>query len=72
MCETRHVGLVLKGRLHVVTKDGAEFDVGKGNVIDVPPGHDAWVVSDEALVTVTWMGPARGSCPFTLSRKGCW
>jgi class 3 adenylate cyclase len=55
-CESRHVGLVLKGRMHVLTIDGAEFDVAEGDVIDLPPGHDAWVVGDEVLVTVAWMG----------------
>lgn len=42
--------------MHVLTKDGAEFDVSEGDVIDLPPGHDAWVVGNEVLVTVAWMG----------------
>jgi class 3 adenylate cyclase len=55
-CESRHVGLVLKGQMHVLTKDGAEFDVTEGDIIDLPPGHDSWVVGNGILVTVVWMG----------------
>lgn len=55
-CESRHVGLVLRGQMHVLTRDGAEFDVTEGDIIDLPPGHDAWVVGNEILVTVAWMG----------------
>lgn len=68
-CESRHVGLVLKGRSHVVTKDGAEFDFAEGDVIDVPPGHDAWVVGAEALVTVTWMGVRTWLMPLQTLRE---
>ena len=55
-CESRHVDLVLKGRSQIVTRNGAEFDIAEGDVVDGPPSHDAWVVGDDALVTVTWMG----------------
>ncbi len=40
-CQSRHVGAVISGRMHVVTDDGEEFDVGPYDVIDVAPGHDA-------------------------------
>jgi len=68
-CESRHVGFVLKGRSHVVTKDGAEFDFSEGDVIDVPPGHDAWVVGAEPLVTVTWMGVRTWLMPLQTLRE---
>lgn len=55
-CETRHVGMVMTGRMHVLMKEGIEFDVSEGDILDLPPGHDAWVVGDEPLVTFTWMG----------------
>ena len=55
-CESRHVGFVLRGQLHVETREGVEFDVGEGDVIDLPPGHDAWVVGDEVFETLSWMG----------------
>ncbi|MEX0863884.1 MAG: adenylate/guanylate cyclase domain-containing protein [Acidimicrobiia bacterium] len=55
-CETRHVGYTLSGRGHIVLADGLEFDVEPGDLFDIQPGHDAWVVGDEPWVTITWMG----------------
>jgi len=55
-CQSRHVGAVISGRMHVVTDDGDEFDVGPYDVIDVAPGHDAWVVGDEPVIQVEWSG----------------
>jgi len=55
-CESRHVGFVLRGQLHVMTKEGVEFDIREGDVVDLPPGHDAWVVGDGVFETLSWMG----------------
>lgn len=54
-CETRHVGLVAQGRMGLLT-GGVEFEAGAGELIDIPPGHDAWVVGEVPVVTITWMG----------------
>jgi class 3 adenylate cyclase len=32
--------------------DGTELEVGPGDVFEIPPGHDAWVVGDEPWVSV--------------------
>jgi mannose-6-phosphate isomerase-like protein (cupin superfamily) len=37
-------------------KDGAEFDIGAGDVVSVPPGHDAWVVGDEPAIGIEFVG----------------
>jgi mannose-6-phosphate isomerase-like protein (cupin superfamily) len=37
-------------------EDGREFEVGPGDVLAVPEGHDAWVVGDEPVVIVDWWG----------------
>ena len=55
-CTFRHVGLVLSGRLHVVMEDGRELEAGPDDVMDIPPGHDAWVVGDEPFETVEIAG----------------
>jgi class 3 adenylate cyclase len=65
-CQTRHVGYVLKGTLHVALDDGTEFDMSAGDVVDIKPGHDSWVVGEEPAVTIEWMGarswiPSRGA-----------
>jgi class 3 adenylate cyclase len=55
-CQVRHLGMVLSGLLHVVLDTGEEFDVGPWEVMDIPVGHDAWVVGDEPLDTLGWRG----------------
>jgi class 3 adenylate cyclase len=51
-CQFHHVGLALSGRLRVQMPDGTELEVGPGDVFELPPGHDAWVVGDEPWVSV--------------------
>jgi hypothetical protein len=36
--------------------DGAEFDVGPGEITALPQGHDAWVVGNEPVVLIDWAG----------------
>ena len=49
-CQLRHVGAVVSGRLHVAHADGSEGEAGPGDAYVIEPGHDAWVVGDEAMV----------------------
>jgi ketosteroid isomerase-like protein len=51
-CQTRHLGYVLSGRMHMQLDDGTESEVGPGDMFDLPAGHDAWVVGDEPVVMV--------------------
>jgi len=44
------VGVVTAGRMHIVHDDGSEADAGPGDAYIIEPGHDAWVVGDEAVV----------------------
>jgi hypothetical protein len=46
-CEHRHLGIVISGQLHVVMNDGATMDFVPGDIYEIPPGHDAWVVGDD-------------------------
>ena len=55
-CTFHHVGIVLSGRFHVRMDDGTELDIGPDDVMDIPPGHDAWVVGDEPFETVEIVG----------------
>ncbi|MGZ4624773.1 MAG: hypothetical protein ACXV3S_00580 [Kineosporiaceae bacterium] len=45
-CELPHVALVVRGTLRVVLDDGSTDDFSAGDVMLLPPGHDAWTVSD--------------------------
>jgi len=51
-CQVHHVGYILSGRLHVATEDGGEAEIGPGEAYEIQPGHDGWVVGDEAVVTI--------------------
>ena len=51
-CQVLHTGYQVSGRLHVRLDDGTEAEVGPGEAYVIPPGHDAWVVGDEPVVTV--------------------
>jgi len=58
LCEAPHFVYQISGRMHVVMKDGSEFESGPGDVAVIPPGHDAWVVGEEPVVMVDWGGAA--------------
>jgi hypothetical protein len=36
--------------------DGSEFEFGPGELGEIPPGHDAWVVGNEAVVVIDVSG----------------
>jgi hypothetical protein len=55
-CQANHFFYCVSGRMNVVMDDGTEGEVGPGDVAVIGPGHDAWVVGDEACVTVDWGG----------------
>ncbi len=56
LCEAAHLQLQLSGRMHVVMADGSELETVAGDVVKIPPGHDAWVVGDEPVVAVDITG----------------
>ena len=55
-CEAPHLQYQISGRMHVRMDDGSEQEFGPGDVIQVPPGHDAWVVGDEPVVAIDITG----------------
>ena len=55
-CQVAHLGYVLSGRMHVRMDDDSEHEVGPGDAIVIPPGHDAWIVGDEACVILDFQG----------------
>ncbi|MEU6999775.1 cupin domain-containing protein [Nonomuraea sp. NPDC046570] len=66
-CEVHHNGLVLRGRLHIRMNDGTEAEIGPGELFVAPPGHDAWVVGDEQVITYDFAG---GAAEYAKSKKG--
>jgi quercetin dioxygenase-like cupin family protein len=55
-CQVAHAGYVLSGRMRVRMDDGTEGEVGPGDAFIAEPGHDAWIVGDEACVLVDFGG----------------
>jgi class 3 adenylate cyclase len=51
-CQYHHLGVTLSGRLRAQMSDGTELELDPGDVFEIPPGHDAWVVGDEPWVSV--------------------
>jgi hypothetical protein len=39
-CRSRHVGIVLSGRIGVLMEDGRGLEFGPDDVFDIPLGHD--------------------------------
>jgi hypothetical protein len=56
-CQLHHTGFVVSGRLCFAPDDeGDEVVVSPGDVFDVSPGHDTWVVGDESAVILDFTG----------------
>lgn len=55
-CETRHAAYVEQGRMRMRMEDGEEAEVGPGDLVVLPPGHDAWTVGDEDFVAYDFGG----------------
>lgn len=69
LCEVRHVGIVLSGRLHIEFADGTSMDLRPDDVFDAPPGHDAWTVGDEPFVFVAWEGLRTWAKPIGVGER---
>ena len=55
-CQIHHLQIMVQGQFHVEMDDGESADFGPGDVMNVPPGHDVWVVGDEPVVVVDVLG----------------
>lgn len=51
-CEHGHAGFLAQGRLHFEFDDGCVDEFTAPAVVEVAPGHDAWVVGDEAAILI--------------------
>ena len=68
-CEIHHFQMILEGRMGVRMDEGGDYEFGPGEVIDLPPGHDVWVVGDAPLVLVDMSGnSAEFSLPVSQAR----
>jgi hypothetical protein len=51
-------GIVLQGRAFVAG-DGYDGEMRSGDIFAVPPGHDSWVVGEEAYISLHIHGADR-------------
>jgi len=51
-CQVSHLGYCMSGRMKVIMDDGTEGECGPGDIVAIPPGHDAEVVGDEPCVFI--------------------
>jgi hypothetical protein len=49
-CQVSHLGYCVSGRMKVFMDDGSEGECGRGDVVAIPPGHDAEVMGDDPCV----------------------
>lgn len=64
-CEVRHAGVIVSGQFGYTLRDGTTLEVGPDDVFDIPAGHDAFTIGDEACVMLEWSG-ARSTRGFTV------
>lgn len=55
-CEFHHVSVLLEGLIGVESRDGEVRELVAGDVSDIAPGHDAWVVRDQPAVQIDFQG----------------
>ena len=56
LCEYHHLGYSVSGRFRAAMPDGTEMEIPPNHVYEIPSGHDAWVVGDDAFETVEIAG----------------
>jgi hypothetical protein len=55
-CQAAHFGYQLSGTMTTRMNSGPEKTSKAGDVVNIPPGHDAWVVGNEPVVFVDFQG----------------
>jgi class 3 adenylate cyclase len=60
LCPIHHLQLLQSGRMGIRMADGEEIELVPGDITDIPPGHDAWVIGDEPAVVLDIAGNVSG------------
>jgi hypothetical protein len=55
-CQAAHFGYQVSGTMTTRMDDGTEKTSKAGDVLNIPPGHDAWVDGNEAVVVLDFQG----------------
>lgn len=57
-CEAPHLGYLISGKIHLKMKDGSEYDINAGSIVDIPGGHEGWVEGNSPAVILDLKGEA--------------
>jgi hypothetical protein len=57
-CQAAHFGYQISGTMVTKMDGGGESTSKAGDVLSIPPGHDAWVVGNDTVVVVDFQGMA--------------
>jgi hypothetical protein len=57
-CQAHHVGYIVSGSLAGVMNDGTKWRMNAGDIVDIPPGHDAWTIGKKSVIMVDFMSAA--------------
>jgi hypothetical protein len=71
LCMYAHVGFLARGHIRGEYADGCAFEFVAPQVVVVEPGHDAWVVGDEAAVLIQFDAEAATASRFGLPEEHC-
>src|SRR5688572_23634169 len=52
LCMHGHVGFLARGQIHIQYADGCTLEFTAPQVIAIEPGHDGWVVGEDAAVVI--------------------
>ena len=56
LCELHHLHVLVAGRMAFLPAGGEEHEFAPNDVMDIAPGHDAWVVGDEPVILLDISG----------------
>jgi len=62
-CQAAHIGYVISGHQVIRMDDGTELEIGPGDVVSIPAGHDGWTVGSEPCVVLDFAGMANYAKP---------
>ncbi len=51
-CQMDHLLYVISGRMMIKLDSGTELELGPGDIVHIPPGHDGWGLGDEPTVWI--------------------
>jgi hypothetical protein len=64
-CQAGHIGVIIQGKLMCVHDDGTEILAEAGDAYYFAPGHDGWVVGDEAVIAYEIVDGGKDFGPWT-------